>query len=85
MIGLLMMSMSYDVWTVQARLAPGRCLNTKRKGIMKILDWPRFGGTWYEVERDRFTFFSWTGVCNRRELTFDSNADKWARANKEGD
>ena len=49
--------------------------------MMKRLDWPRFEGQWYEVERDRFTFFSWTGICNRKDFTFDSNADKWARQN----
>ena len=52
---------------------------------MKKLDGPRFSGLWYEVERDRFTFFSWTGICNRREFTYDSNQDKLARLNGFGD
>ena len=65
------------------RIMPGRCLNPKRKGMMRRLDNERFSGTWYEVERDRFTFFSWTGICNRRDFDFVSKKDKFVRMSKE--
>mmetsp|Transcript_36590 Transcript_36590/g.44681 ORF Transcript_36590/g.44681 Transcript_36590/m.44681 type:complete len:88 (-) Transcript_36590:441-704(-) len=49
--------------------------------MMRRLDWGRFAGTWYETERDRFTYFSWTGACNRKKFIHDSNQDKFSRMN----
>jgi len=66
---------------VAGRLYPGKCLNTKRSFMKKRrFDPEDYAGTWYEVMRDRFTFFEWTGKCNKHELEWIGNLSKAEQA-----
>jgi len=51
---------------VSGRRYAGDCLDYSKVGIAEA-EWnpELFAGTWFEVMRDRFTFFEWTGKCNR--------------------
>ena len=57
---------------IQARPYSGKCMDmTRASGMVTELEKnpEQLDGLWYEIKKDKFTFFEYTGKCNRAKLT----------------
>ena len=59
---------------VEGRIYNGKCLDFTRN-YFKELDQPNFDakkmdGTWFEIYKDKMTFFEFTGICNRNTVKY---------------